>query len=71
MSRVEKIEAQIAKLSRAEVREVVRWLAEYDAELWDEQMERDADAGRLDFLFAEADTERKQGPLRKWPPARP
>jgi hypothetical protein len=69
MYKVERIEAEIAKLSPQEVRRIARWLAEYDAKLWDEQVEQDAESGRLDFLFEEADADRKQGTHRDWPPA--
>ena len=67
MSKVEQIEKQIAKLSRPQVRRLARWLAKFDAALWDEQIERDSETGRLDFLFAEADAERRRGTLREWP----
>ncbi len=35
---------------------------------WDEQMDRDSAAGKLDFLFREAESEFAQGLLREWPP---
>jgi len=68
MSKVEQIESEITKLTPEEVRRVAEWLAEYEAELWDKQIEEDATARRLDFLFEEADAERKTGKLRDWPP---
>jgi hypothetical protein len=34
---------------------------------WDEQMDRDSAAGKLDFLFKEAEIESAQGLLREWP----
>jgi len=37
---------------------------------WDEQMDQDCAAGRLDFLFDEASREAEEGLLREWPPAR-
>jgi len=36
---------------------------------WDRQMERDAAAGRLDFLVMEADDAIRDGTLRDWPSA--
>ncbi|MBM3860714.1 MAG: hypothetical protein FJ395_13830 [Verrucomicrobia bacterium] len=55
MSKVEQIEAEITKLPSQEVREVSRWLQEYEAELWDEEMERDAQpGGPLDKLAQQA-----------------
>ena len=35
---------------------------------WDERMDRDSAAGKLDFLFREAEEESLQGLVRDWPP---
>jgi hypothetical protein len=70
MSKVEQIESEIAKLSPAEVRQISRWLQEFLGEQWDKQIESDSEAGRLDFLFDEADAERQSNTLRDWPPDR-
>lgn len=35
------------------------WFEEYEAKLWDEQIERDAASGRLDQLLEEVDEEYK------------
>jgi hypothetical protein len=62
MSKVEQIEAEIAKLPSQDVREVSRWLQEYEAELWDEEMERDArPGGPLDKLAQQARQEIADG----------
>jgi hypothetical protein len=37
---------------------------------WDEQMDRDSAAGKLDFLFDEAGEDTQEGPLPEWPPVR-
>jgi len=37
------------------------WFAEYDAELWDFQIERDVAAGRLDRLAEEALEDLREG----------
>jgi hypothetical protein len=50
MSRVEQIESQIEELSEDELREFREWLAEFDAQVWDQQFEADVKAGRLDRL---------------------
>jgi hypothetical protein len=34
---------------------------------WDEQMDADSVAGKLDFLFDEAESESARGLLREWP----
>jgi hypothetical protein len=67
MSKVEQIEAELAKLPPAEARQVAGWLNEFLAEEWDKQIDADAKAGKLDFLFDEADRESKAGALRDWP----
>lgn len=71
MNRVEQIEAEITKLTPAETRQVAKWLEEFLADEWDKQIEADTQAGKLDFLFDEADAERKAGNLRDWPGDKP
>lgn len=69
MSTVEEIkEACLTKLTVAERAELLRWLGEQDDE-WDRQIEKDAGSGKLDFLFREAEDERKAGTLHDWPKA--
>ena len=65
MRSVQEIEAEIAKLTPAEVRQVTKWLTEFLADEWDKQIEADAKSGKLDFLFEEAEAERKAGTLRE------
>ena len=67
MRSVEEIEAEIAKLTPAEVRQVAKWLAEYEAEFWDKQIEGDAAAGKLDRFIEEALEEHRQGKTRPLP----
>jgi len=67
MRSVEEIEAEIAKLTPAEVRRVAKWLAEYKAEPWDKQIEEDAAAGKLDRFIEEALDEHRQGKTRPLP----
>jgi len=55
------IETAIMNLPLAEVDELVTWLDEYYASLWDQEIEEDVNAGRLDALFAEIDEEYKDG----------
>jgi succinate dehydrogenase flavin-adding protein (antitoxin of CptAB toxin-antitoxin module) len=54
MSRIEQIEHQIKELSAEELRSLRAWFDEYDAELWDRQIEADVNAGRLDELARSA-----------------
>ena len=67
MSKVEQIETDIAKLSATEARQVAQWLQEFLADEWDKEIETDAKAGKLDFLFDEGTAERRAGSLREWP----
>ncbi|MGO9893439.1 MAG: hypothetical protein ACLPX8_04400 [Bryobacteraceae bacterium] len=67
MSRVEEIEAAIDGLPQEEYRRIVQWFRVREQARWDEQMDADSSAGKLDFLFDEADGESEKGLLRKWP----
>lgn len=68
MDRVEEIEAAIQGLPPEEYHRIVLWFRAREQARWDEQMDRDSSAGKLDFLFEEADNESAQGLLREWPP---
>jgi len=67
MDRVEEIEAAISHLPPQEYRRLVEWFRALEQTRWEEQMDRDSSAGKLDFLFTEAESESEQGPLREWP----
>ena len=54
MSTVAIIEQKIVQLSKKELSELRRWFAVFDAEIWDEQIEADAAAGKLDKFAEEA-----------------
>lgn len=41
-------------MDREELAQFCQWFAEYDSEMWDAQIEADAEAGKLDALAAEA-----------------
>ncbi len=58
---IKEIEAAIKELPVQEVTELMGWLAERHAQLWDEQIEDDLEAGRLDAVLAEAEKEYKAG----------
>ncbi len=61
MSTVEEITDAISKLPADEVERVQAWLAEFSERQWDEQIERDAKAGRLDALIEQALNEHRAG----------
>ena len=54
MSTVDEIETAVSKLSPEEQARFRDWFFEFDAAQWDEQIERDVDAGRLDHLAERA-----------------
>lgn len=54
MTKLEKIEQEIASLTPAEVAKLAQWFAAFQADLWDKQIETDARAGRLDRLADQA-----------------
>jgi hypothetical protein len=67
MTAIQKIEAQIARLSPKEVARLTKWLVEYDAALWDKEIERDAKSGRLNRFAAEAKADYRAGRTRPLP----
>jgi len=54
MTKVEAIEREIQSLSDEELAAFRQWFAEFDAAVWDAQVEVDARAGKLDGLIDEA-----------------
>jgi hypothetical protein len=54
MSKIERIEQEIHALSFEELAQFRAWFLEYDWAIWDRQIERDAEAGRLDDLAVRA-----------------
>jgi hypothetical protein len=54
MTRVLRLEQQIAELSSEELAVFRKWFAEFDAKMWGQQIEADANAGKLDSLAQKA-----------------
>lgn len=61
MSTVKEIEAAIRQLPAEDFAVLRAWLAEYDAAMWDKQIEDDVAHGRLDALAEEALEDFRQG----------
>ena len=61
MTRMEKLEREIQKLSPQELADLRDWFRKYDAEAWDRQIEEDVRRGRLDGLAEEALAAHKAG----------
>lgn len=65
MSRVEKIENEICKVSSEELAALREWFFEFDANAWDQQFEADVKAGNLDRLADRALQDQVAGKSRK------
>ncbi len=61
MSEVEQLEKQIESLSPKDLAEFRAWFVEFDARVWDQQIEADSKAGRLDRFVSEALAEYQEG----------
>ena len=63
--KVEKIKAEIETLSREDFVRLREWFAERDWEQWDNKLEEDIAAGKLDFLLEEAKKATIDGKLKE------
>ena len=65
MSEIEQLEQRIKKLSQQDLAKFRAWFVEYDARVWDAQIEADSKAGKLDDLITDALTDYKAGKARE------
>jgi hypothetical protein len=65
MTALESAEKAVEQMSPAELAAFRRWFAEYDGEIWDAQIEADAEAGKLDALAEEALAEYRAGKAKE------
>ncbi len=65
MTKLEQIKASIESLSAEEIAKLRDWFDDLDGRLFDEKIERDAKAGRLEGLADEALAEHARGSSRK------
>lgn len=63
MRTFEEIKTEIEALPHPEYIKLVHWFSEHDWQAWDEEIEADSNAGKLDFLIEEALTEKVKGKL--------
>ncbi len=64
MSKLDELKADIEKLPSEQASELFRWLSEKDWESWDNELQADSQAGKLDFLVREARREKAKGTLK-------
>jgi hypothetical protein len=67
MSTVQEIEMAIQKLKPQEIHEVADWLQELREGVWDQQIDADAKAGRLDKMIAKAKAGYRAGKATPFP----
>lgn len=65
MSEIDQLERKIESLSPEDLARFRSWFLEFDARLWDAQIEADAKAGKLDRLINEALADYHAGKARE------
>ena len=64
VTNIAKIQKEILALSETDYRQLKQWLNELEWDEWDRQIEEDSNAGKLDFLIAEAREAKEKGTLK-------
>lgn len=64
MTKLERIQESVSALTDDEVKAFAQWFEEFRADLWDEQIARDSEAGRLDALAEAALKDHRAGRTR-------
>ena len=64
MSTIQEIERAVSDLSPEELSRFRAWFLEFDAQVWDEQLESDVASGRLQALTEEARADLRAGRTR-------
>ncbi|MEX2494072.1 MAG: hypothetical protein WD425_20220 [Nitrospirales bacterium] len=65
MSELEQLEQQVLNLPPQDLAQFRDWFLEFDARVWDQQIEADLKGGKLDALIVEARAEFKSGKVRE------
>ena len=65
MAKIQELVNSIESLSKRDFTQLRVWFVERDHEQWDEQVKRDSDSGKLDFLLHEAAKGKRNRPLKK------
>ncbi len=65
MTKVEKLEREIQKLSHEELANFYEWFRKFDSEEWDRQIEKDVRAGKLDKLAEKSIANHRAGRSKK------
>ncbi|MEP7338723.1 MAG: hypothetical protein ABI977_13385 [Acidobacteriota bacterium] len=62
---VRELELAVSKLEVEELAKFSQWFEDFRAEIWDKQIARDLESGRLDALLKQADEEIVAGQFSK------
>jgi hypothetical protein len=65
MTKLEKLEREVQRLSRAEMATFRAWFRKYDSDEWDQQVEEDIRTGKLESLAEEAVSAHRAGRTRE------
>ena len=65
MTTMEQITGAVKRLPKKDLARFRKWFADYDAAVWDRQLEQDAAAGQLDALAREALRDHRVGRTRE------
>lgn len=65
MSKVKELKTAIDSLPEKDFAQLRHWFAEKDWKKWDDEIEKDSKAGKLDFLAREAFNEKSKGKLKE------
>ena len=63
--KVEELEEEIRQLSPDQLRQFRAWYEKFDSDAWDDQIEKDAEGGKLDELASQALQDHKAKKTRK------
>ncbi len=61
MTKVKALEKELERLTKVELRALREWFAEFDARVWNRQIEKDIAAGKLDAFAEKAVETHKRG----------
>ena len=65
MTPIEQITGAVKRLPKKDLARFRKWFADYDAAVWDRQLEQDGSAGRLAALAREALQDHQAGRTRE------
>jgi len=65
MTELEEIKEAVKTLNKEEYIQFRQWFSERDWEQWDDQITKDSDSGKLDFLIEDALEAKRNGKLKE------